>query len=77
MTESATATDRIGPLVNGQRRPLPPGTTVGGLLRALGLDPRLVVVEINRAIVRDRAALEARVLSTGDEVEIVHFVGGG
>ena len=77
MTESTTATDRIVPLVNGQERPLPPGTTLGGLLRALGLDPQLVVVEINRAIVRDRAALDARTLSAGDQVEIVHFVGGG
>lgn len=70
---AATAT----PIVNGEPRDVPAGSTLGDLLRTLGLDPRTVVVELNREILRDRAAYDAQPLRTGDAVEIVHFVGGG
>lgn len=63
--------------VNGERRMLPAGATVASLLAAHALDPRLVVVEHNRVILRDRAALADVWLADGDAVEIVHFVGGG
>lgn len=62
--------------VNGEPRAVPRDSTVLDLLGALGLDPRAVVVEHNRAIVR-RPALHASRLADGDAVEIVHFVGGG
>lgn len=64
-------------VVNGERRAAPAGSTVGDLLRAHGLDPRLVVVERNRVILRDRASFDELALSAGDTIEIVHFVGGG
>ena len=64
-------------VVNGEPRDVPAGSTVGDLLRAHGLDPRTVVVELNRAILRDRAALDSRALAPDDVIEIVHFVGGG
>ena len=62
--------------VNGERREVPEGTTVGDLLEGLELDPRAVVVERNREILRgdDR---DQRKLEPGDEIEIVQFVGGG
>lgn len=62
--------------VNGERREVPEGTTVGDLLEGLELDPRAVVVERNREILRggDR---DQRGLEPGDEIEIVQFVGGG
>ncbi len=63
-------------VVNGESRAVPEGTTLGGLLVLLGLDPRAVVVEHNRRIVR-RDALGATALAEGDAVELVHFVGGG
>jgi sulfur carrier protein len=63
--------------VNGDRRRLPAGATVASLLAAHDLDPRLVVVELNREILRDRDAYPALGLAAGDTVEIVHFVGGG
>ena len=64
-------------VVNGEPRTVPAGSTVGDLLRAHGLDPRTVVVERNRVILRDRAALGTLTLAPGDALEIVHFVGGG
>lgn len=66
----------VGVTVNGEAGEVPPGTTLAGLLERLGLDPRAVVVEHNRRIVR-RDGLAATALAGGDAVEIVHFVGGG
>jgi len=50
---------------------------VAGLLALHALDPRLVVVEHNRTILRDRDAFASIRLADGDTVELVHFVGGG
>ena len=63
-------------MVNGEPRQLPAPATLDDLLRELGLDPRLVVVELNREIVR-RPRLAGTPLAAGDSVELVHFVGGG
>jgi thiazole synthase len=64
-------------VVNGEPRELAAGQTLADLLRAHDLDPRLVVVERNREILRDRAAFASLALEDGDELELVHFVGGG
>ena len=69
--------DVITPVVNGDARPVPAGSTLGDLLRSLRLDPRLVVVEHNRVVLRDRSAYDVLPLASGDTIEIVHFVGGG
>jgi thiamine biosynthesis protein ThiS len=69
-----TATIRV--LVNGEARHLPGGQSLLDLLRHFELDPRAVVVELNRTIVR-RPALETTPVQDGDAVELVHFVGGG
>lgn len=63
-------------LVNGEPRTVPGPATAADLLRHLGLDPRTVVVELNRNIVR-RPQLGDTALADGDAVELVHFVGGG
>jgi thiamine biosynthesis protein ThiS len=62
--------------VNGEARRVPGPASLDDLLRTLGLDPRAVVVEHNRRIVR-RAQLAGTPLAPGDAVEVVHFVGGG
>ena len=62
--------------VNGKDREVNDGRTVAGLLEDLDLDGRLVVVELNRQIIR-RTEIEHVALRDGDRVEIVHFVGGG
>jgi len=63
-------------MVNGEPRRVPGPATAADLLRHLGLDPRTVVVELNRKIVR-RPQLNDTALADGDAVELVHFVGGG
>ena len=55
---------------------MPGPATLLDLLAHLGLDPRAVVVELNREIVR-RPELGATAVSAGDAIELVHFVGGG
>lgn len=63
-------------VVNGERRSIPSPATLASLLERLALDPRSVVVEHNRQIVR-RAQLAETPVAADDQVEIVHFVGGG
>ena len=63
--------------LNGDRRAVPASSTVASLLDSLALDARLVVVERNREILRDRDSFPGVELAEGDAIEIVHFVGGG
>ena len=62
--------------INGDARTVAGPATLLDLLAQLALDPRMVVVELNREIVR-RPRLGEVSLKEGDEVELVHFVGGG
>ena len=62
--------------VNGEAKSVPSPSTVAQLLTSLHVDPKAVVVERNRQVVsRDRVG--EVFVKEGDEIEIVHFVGGG
>lgn len=63
-------------VINGEPKQITPGVTLLALLQELELDPRAVVVEHNRRIVR-RAGLGEVKVAEGDAIELVHFVGGG
>ena len=77
MIQTLEAGETIRLMVNGAPRELARNSSVANLLESLRIDPRLVVLEHNRCILRDRAAYESIELADGDVVEIVHFVGGG
>ncbi|HEY4394485.1 MAG TPA: sulfur carrier protein ThiS [Polyangia bacterium] len=62
--------------VNGEARAAAAGTTVSGLLQAMGVDPARVAVERNQDVVPRRTWAEAA-LADGDRIEIVAFIGGG
>ena len=62
--------------VNGDPMDLSGGVTVAALLEQLKLNPGLVVVELNMTILK-RDELVKTALKEADQVEIVHFVGGG
>jgi thiazole synthase len=62
--------------VNGEHRRVAEGLTVAALAAELGLDPAKVAVERNLSVV-PRSTLGAVRVEDGDELEIVHFVGGG
>jgi sulfur carrier protein len=51
-------------------------TTVSQLLMHLGLEEKIVIVELNQ-IILEKANHLATMVSDGDRIEIVHFVGGG
>ncbi|WP_346742486.1 sulfur carrier protein ThiS [Govanella unica] len=61
--------------INGEARTVPAGT-VRELLGSLGLDASKVALERNREIV-PRSAFDTVIIGAGDELEIVHFIGGG
>jgi len=62
--------------INGEERGFADGLTLAALVEQLGMKPDRVAVELNRDIVpRDRWPLT--LLHEGDQLEVVHFVGGG
>jgi len=66
--------------INGDDRIVDEGLTVAltveGLVASLGLAGRRLAIEHNREIL-PAASWPTKVLADGDELEIVHFVGGG
>jgi sulfur carrier protein len=62
--------------LNGESFELPDGETVAALLTRLDLAGRRIAVELNLDIV-PRSQHEATTLSEGDQVEVVHAIGGG
>ncbi len=62
--------------LNGKPESVEEGSTVAALLQAKGVNPARVAVELNRRILR-REEFPTTVLSVGDALEVVTFVGGG
>ncbi|MER3631396.1 MAG: thiamine biosynthesis protein ThiS [Blastocatellia bacterium] len=62
--------------VNGEERELDGTISVTELLERLALPARRVAVERNRSVL-SRADWDTELLTEGDRIEIVHFVGGG
>jgi thiamine biosynthesis protein ThiS len=77
MMGTAVAGQKVALTVNGARREIPEGWSLADLLVSLELDPRLVVIEHNATILRDRDSFSRVQLARNDTLEIVHFVGGG
>jgi sulfur carrier protein len=70
------AASRMHIQLNGESFELPDGETVAGLLIRLELTGRRVAVELNLDIV-PRSQHGETVLKEGDQVEVVHAIGGG
>jgi sulfur carrier protein len=62
--------------LNGASHSLPADCSVARLLLEAGLGARRVAVEVNGTIV-PRSAHDGHLLHEGDQVEIVHALGGG
>ncbi|PRS42715.1 thiamine biosynthesis protein ThiS [Bacillus sp. RJGP41] len=64
-------------IINGEKiRISAEESTVTGLLQHFNLHQKVVIVELNDEILA-KESLSETLLSNGDKVEIVHFVGGG
>jgi len=76
---SEAASLMLNLMVNGQLRRLPLLTndqSLGSILSALAVRKELVAIALNDTIV-PRAEWDHTLVSEGDGLEIVHFVGGG
>ncbi|MEH3100818.1 sulfur carrier protein ThiS [Sphingomonas adhaesiva] len=62
--------------VNGEHKRVSAGLSIAQLAEQLGLVPQKVAVERNLEVV-PRSTLAQVTVEDGDELEIVHFVGGG
>ncbi|MDZ7638982.1 MAG: sulfur carrier protein ThiS [Bryobacterales bacterium] len=62
--------------INGEKRSIPPGLTLRALLSHLEIRQERVAVEYNREIVKPDL-WDDRMIQPDDEIEVVHFVGGG
>ena len=63
-------------VMNGDPLEIVAGSSVESLLKQLDISRERVAVELNADIV-PKADYEKQLLSDGDKIEIVHFVGGG
>ncbi|MBI4456595.1 MAG: sulfur carrier protein ThiS [Acidobacteria bacterium] len=63
-------------IVNGACTNVPDRISIGGLLDVMELKKERIAVELNRGMVPRRQWEEIR-LESGDQLEIVQFVGGG
>lgn len=63
-------------LVNGHQQQLPDGSTAADLLAALELGGKRIAMEVNHEIL-PRSQYHQHVLQPGDQVEVVHAIGGG
>ncbi len=63
-------------VLNGEKTEQKDGLSIAGLLTQLGIGVERVAVEVNLDIV-PKARYDSHLLSDGDRIEIVHFVGGG
>ncbi len=62
--------------LNGDKKEVPDNITVLGLLEILGIQHQRVAVELNEAIVK-KDTYGTTMISDGDELEVVSFMGGG
>ena len=74
--QSPKAPGSVRVLVNGEPRELAAPATVSSLIAQLGFTAGTVAVERNREVVPRRDHGTTALLS-GDELEVVTFVGGG
>ena len=64
-------------VINGDKVEIPNRVeTVDNLLQHFDLEQKVVIVEWNETIL-EKAFYKETMLSNGDKIELVHFVGGG
>ena len=63
-------------ILNGEPASCPSGRSLENYLSGAGLDPKKVVAEVNGRILKPEHFTDYQ-LNAGDQVEVIHFVGGG
>ena len=62
--------------VNGDAMSLTEGTTISDLIHKMELAGQRIAIELNMDVI-PRSEHEQKILSAGDEVEVVRAIGGG
>lgn len=62
--------------LNGEAKQISEGLTAEALIEALGLQNKRLAMEVNEAIL-PRSRFDEYRFKDGDQVEIVHAIGGG
>ena len=62
--------------LNGEKKTFSDNINLISLLSFLKIDPKRVAVEINLQII-PKSSFTKTEISEGDNIEIVHFIGGG
>jgi thiamine biosynthesis protein ThiS len=62
--------------LNGENRELADRSMLSDLVRELSLEPARIAIEVNQRVI-SREQWAQITLGEGDQIEIVHFVGGG
>lgn len=62
--------------LNGEVRELSDSSSLGDLIKELGLQPERIAIELNHEVIR-KPDWDTTVLKENDRIEVVHFVGGG
>ncbi len=63
-------------VLNGENFQCAKNSTISDLLKSLDLNPKGVAIEHNKKIIK-KSDYDKTMLKDGDQVEVVHFVGGG
>ena len=69
-------TQKIEIILNGEKKEVPTSSSLEDLVSELGLERGRIAIELNLQIVTRHRWVE-HLLQNGDQVELVHFVGGG
>ncbi|UYV18992.1 sulfur carrier protein ThiS [Halomonas qaidamensis] len=72
----STPHESIKLTLNGEPHTLAAGLSAADLIEQLGLTGRRIAVEINEQIV-PKSQLAQTHLANGDQIEVVHAIGGG
>ena len=62
--------------INGEWQSVEKGLSVQGVLRKLGVDSKVVAIALNGEVLK-KEQWSSHTPKEGDELELLHFVGGG
>jgi sulfur carrier protein len=71
-----TAVPEVPVVLNGEERSVAVGTTIAGLVAALGRSPRGMAVAVNEAVV-PRSTWDEVEVRPGDRIELLNAAQGG
>ncbi len=63
-------------IINGEEKEINSDISIDKLIEVLNIDSKKIAIECNLEII-PRSEYSTTIISDGDKLEIVHFIGGG